>query len=195
MRSAGAAAQGSTAYLNLEPGDSHADMASVSALAGCGVSRVVIGLLHPLLHLRGQAVRALRAAGVAVSVLEPGCAAAQSQAGQRCLQACMLVNEVRTCLQRRLLAALQSQLGKGPVRLVPRGCSLWRAGWNNVCSAEGPSRWTLEAIGWSCRDDARQNGAQSSLSACSVLLHASVLCRRCSTELPLGGRCRCSSTR
>ena len=97
MRSAGAAAQGSTAYLNLEPGDSHADMASVSALAGCGVSRVVIGLLQPLQHLRGQAVRALRAAGVAVSVLEPGSAAAQSQAGQRCLQACMLVNEVRTC--------------------------------------------------------------------------------------------------
>ncbi|CAK0784832.1 hypothetical protein CVIRNUC_008037 [Coccomyxa viridis] len=93
VRSAGAAAQGSTAYLNLEPGDSHADMASVSALAGCGVSRVVIGLLHPLQHLRGQAVRALRAAGVAVSVLEPGSAAAQSQAGQRCLQACMLVNE------------------------------------------------------------------------------------------------------
>lgn len=46
------AAQGSTAYLNLETGDCHGDEAAVAALVQAGVSRVVIGLRHPLSHLR-----------------------------------------------------------------------------------------------------------------------------------------------
>ena len=90
---AGPAAGGATAYLNLETGDSHGDMSSVIALVNGGVSRVVIGLLHPLPHLRGQAVRTLKAAGVSVDVLQPDLAA-QGQAAQQCLQACLKVNEV-----------------------------------------------------------------------------------------------------
>jgi diaminohydroxyphosphoribosylaminopyrimidine deaminase/5-amino-6-(5-phosphoribosylamino)uracil reductase len=98
---AGAAARGCTAYLNLETGDSHGDMSSVSALISRGVSRVVIGLLHPLSHLRGQAVAALKAAGVHVDVLQQHSAAAQEQqsAAQRALQTCLQVNEVRRSLQ------------------------------------------------------------------------------------------------
>ena len=91
---AGPAAGGTTAYLNLETGDSHGDMSSVIALVKGGVSRVVIGLLHPLPHLRGQAVRTLKAAGVCVDLLQPALAA-QGQAAQQCLQACLKVNEVR----------------------------------------------------------------------------------------------------
>ena len=90
---AGPSARGTTAYLNLETGDSHGDMSSVVALVNSGVSRVVIGLLHPLPHLRGQAVRTLKAAGISVDVLQPG-PAAQGQAAQQCLQACLQVNEV-----------------------------------------------------------------------------------------------------
>ena len=97
MSQAGAPARGCTAYLNLETGDSHGDMSSVSTLVSSGVSRVVIGLLHPLLHLRGQAVAALRAAGVQVDVLPQHSGAAQGQhsAAQRALQMCLQVNEVR----------------------------------------------------------------------------------------------------
>lgn len=46
------AARGSTAYLNLETGDCHGDEAAVAALVQAGVSRVVVGLRHPLAHLR-----------------------------------------------------------------------------------------------------------------------------------------------
>jgi pyrimidine deaminase RibD-like protein len=60
------AAQGATAYLNLESGDCHGDDAAVHALINAQVSRVVIGIRHPLAHMRGTAIRALRAHGVAV---------------------------------------------------------------------------------------------------------------------------------
>ena len=58
------------AYLNLEPvhGVSAGESASVSALCDSGVTRVVVGLLHPLPRLRGQAVAALQAAGICVDV-------------------------------------------------------------------------------------------------------------------------------
>jgi diaminohydroxyphosphoribosylaminopyrimidine deaminase/5-amino-6-(5-phosphoribosylamino)uracil reductase len=46
------AARGATAYLNLETGDCHGDESAVAALVGAGVSRVVVGLRHPLAHLR-----------------------------------------------------------------------------------------------------------------------------------------------
>ena len=69
-RAAGPAARGCTAYLNLESGsDCHGDDAAVRALAGAGVARCVVGLRHPLPHLRGRAVAALRAAGLRVDVL------------------------------------------------------------------------------------------------------------------------------
>lgn len=101
MSQAGAAARGCTAYLNLETGDSHGDMSSVSALVSSGVSRVVIGLLHPLLHLRRQAVAALKAAGVQVDVLQQHSGAAQGQqsTAQRASQTCLQVNEVRPSRQ------------------------------------------------------------------------------------------------
>jgi diaminohydroxyphosphoribosylaminopyrimidine deaminase/5-amino-6-(5-phosphoribosylamino)uracil reductase len=46
------AARGATAYLNLETGDCHGDESAVAALVGAGVPRVVVGLRHPLAHLR-----------------------------------------------------------------------------------------------------------------------------------------------
>jgi diaminohydroxyphosphoribosylaminopyrimidine deaminase/5-amino-6-(5-phosphoribosylamino)uracil reductase len=71
-------------------------MSSVSALVSSGVSRVVVGLLHPLMHLRGQAAAALRAAGIPVDVLQQHSTAGQDQqsAAQRALQTCLQVNEV-----------------------------------------------------------------------------------------------------
>ena len=68
---AGGRARGGTAFLNLEPmhGEQAGDDSAVEALVGSGVGRVVVGLRHPLSHLRGKAIRALREAGVAVDVL------------------------------------------------------------------------------------------------------------------------------
>lgn len=63
------AARGATAYLNLECGDCHGDDSAVRALIQAGVSRVVVGLRHPLPHLRGKAIESLQSHGVAVDVL------------------------------------------------------------------------------------------------------------------------------
>ncbi|TKY65346.1 Riboflavin biosynthesis protein PYRR [Spatholobus suberectus] len=72
VQAAAAAAErcrGATAYLNMEPGDCHGDHSAVSALFQGGVKRVVIGMRHPLQHLRGNAVRALRNQGLHVDLL------------------------------------------------------------------------------------------------------------------------------
>lgn len=63
---ANGSAVGSTAYLNLESGNCHGDASPLSALIEAGVSRVVVGLRHPLQHLRGEAVQLLRSRGVTV---------------------------------------------------------------------------------------------------------------------------------
>ncbi len=116
---AGPAARGSIAYLNLETGDSHGDMSSVIALVNGGVSRVVIGLLHPLPHLRGQAVRTLKAAGVSVDVLQPDLAA-QGQAAQQCLQACLKVNEVSAASEHlALLSSKAPQIAQRSLTQMP----------------------------------------------------------------------------
>ncbi|KAI9083908.1 hypothetical protein K1719_034166 [Acacia pycnantha] len=69
VEAAGEHCCGGTAYLNMEPGDCHGDHTAVSALVQGGVKRVVIGMRHPLPHLRGNAVRAFRSQGVQVYVL------------------------------------------------------------------------------------------------------------------------------
>ncbi|XP_024356782.1 riboflavin biosynthesis protein PYRR, chloroplastic [Physcomitrium patens] len=88
---AGELAKNATAYLNLEPGDCHGDASAVRALRQAGVSRVVIGISHPLQHLHGKAISALRQGGVHVEVggqnlLECG------SSTQEALKACQLVN-------------------------------------------------------------------------------------------------------
>ncbi|KAJ7529805.1 hypothetical protein O6H91_15G066300 [Diphasiastrum complanatum] len=87
---AGEHARGATAYLNLEPGDCHGDESAVKALKLAGISRVVVGLRHPLKHLRGTAVSFLRGSGTIVDIL--------GEDQQKCLKiqdvlkACELVN-------------------------------------------------------------------------------------------------------
>nr|XP_029117464.1 riboflavin biosynthesis protein PYRR, chloroplastic isoform X3 [Elaeis guineensis] len=66
---AGGLARGATAYLNLEPDDCYGDHTPVSSLVQAGISRVVVGLRHPLKHLRGKAIKSLRSEGVPVDVL------------------------------------------------------------------------------------------------------------------------------
>ncbi|XP_039118666.1 riboflavin biosynthesis protein PYRR, chloroplastic isoform X3 [Dioscorea cayenensis subsp. rotundata] len=61
--------RGATAYLNLEPGDCYGDLTPVSSLVQAGISRVVVGIRHPLHHLRGKAIQALRSQGVQVDVV------------------------------------------------------------------------------------------------------------------------------
>lgn len=51
-------ARGCIAYLNLEPTDSDGGSLAVKALIESGIDRVVIGMLHPLPHLRGRAIKA-----------------------------------------------------------------------------------------------------------------------------------------
>ncbi|KAG2454456.1 hypothetical protein HYH02_001475 [Chlamydomonas schloesseri] len=69
VAAAGPAARGATAYLNLEPGDCHGEAAAVEALVRAGVGRVVVGLRHPLRHLRSRGIGLLRGAGLRVDVL------------------------------------------------------------------------------------------------------------------------------
>eukprot|EP00884_Botryococcus_braunii_P000245 jgi/Botrbrau1/10220/Bobra.0362s0010.1 len=90
VRLVGEGARGCTAYLNLETGDCHGEDASVKALLQAGVSRVVVGLRHPLTHLRGQAILALQRNGVHVEVAGEVPASA---AVQEARQACLEVNE------------------------------------------------------------------------------------------------------
>lgn len=89
---AGRAADG-TAYLNLETGDCHGDAAGIRALLHSGVSRVVIGMRHPLPVLRGHAVDALRAAGVHVSVLNEATCAADADDVDAALRSVLSANE------------------------------------------------------------------------------------------------------
>ncbi|PKI33595.1 hypothetical protein CRG98_046014, partial [Punica granatum] len=80
---------GATAYLNMEPGDCHGDSTAVSALVQAGIVRVVVGMRHPLQHLRGNAVRALRSQGIRVDVLGEDL---QSKAVEEAQKSCHLVN-------------------------------------------------------------------------------------------------------
>lgn len=59
-----------------------------------GVSRVVIGIRHPLSHLRGIAIKSLRGAGLTVDVLGESGSSAEPERLQECLNACLWVNEV-----------------------------------------------------------------------------------------------------
>eukprot|EP00232_Nephroselmis_pyriformis_P006995 CAMPEP_0182889366 /NCGR_PEP_ID=MMETSP0034_2-20130328/21990_1 /TAXON_ID=156128 /ORGANISM="Nephroselmis pyriformis, Strain CCMP717" /LENGTH=452 /DNA_ID=CAMNT_0025022855 /DNA_START=185 /DNA_END=1539 /DNA_ORIENTATION=+ len=98
VAAAGAGARGGTAYLNLESGDCHGDDSAVNSLIEAGVTRVVVGLKHPLKHLHGRAIEVLAGAGVEVQVLgfngsasgpESDLAAAEEEA----VLACLRVNE------------------------------------------------------------------------------------------------------
>ncbi|XP_043688654.1 riboflavin biosynthesis protein PYRR, chloroplastic isoform X2 [Telopea speciosissima] len=89
VEAAGELCKGATAYLNMEPGDCYADQTSVSSLIKAGISRVVVGIRHPLRHLRGNAIRALRSEGVQVDVLGEDL---QSEATEEALKACLFVN-------------------------------------------------------------------------------------------------------
>ncbi|KAF8061418.1 hypothetical protein HT031_004509 [Scenedesmus sp. PABB004] len=109
-REAREAARGATAYVNLETGDCHGDEAAVGALLGAGVARVVVGLRHPLAHLRNKAVRAYAAAGLAVDVLgeAPLGGGAAPGAADAALARCLAANEA--LLHRAVLRAPLSVL-------------------------------------------------------------------------------------
>ncbi|GKV40175.1 hypothetical protein SLE2022_058450 [Rubroshorea leprosula] len=61
--------RGAAAYLHTEPGDCLGDHTAFSALVQAGIKRVVVGIRHPLQHLRGNSIRALRGQGLHVEVL------------------------------------------------------------------------------------------------------------------------------
>eukprot|EP00249_Psilotum_nudum_P007571 c20661_g1_i3 orf=333-2045(+) len=87
---AGEYARGATAYVNLEPGDCHGDDRGMLSLLQADVSRVVVGLRHPLKHFRGKSIKALRRAGIKVDVV--GENLRDNGAIEEALKACMLVN-------------------------------------------------------------------------------------------------------
>ncbi|CAI9090880.1 OLC1v1025756C1 [Oldenlandia corymbosa var. corymbosa] len=89
VESAGELCRGATAYLNMEPGDCYSDLTAVSAIVNAGISRVVVGIRHPLQHLRGNAIRALRSEGLQVDVLGEDI---QSKTIEDALKSCLLVN-------------------------------------------------------------------------------------------------------
>jgi diaminohydroxyphosphoribosylaminopyrimidine deaminase/5-amino-6-(5-phosphoribosylamino)uracil reductase len=63
------ATDGSTLYLNMEPGYSLGEELVVDRILQARVKRVVVGMESPLVHLRGRAIQALEEAGVKVDVL------------------------------------------------------------------------------------------------------------------------------
>ena len=60
-----------------------------------GVARAVVGLRHPLAHLRGAGVAAMRRAGVAVDVLGEAPVLGSPERCAEALDACVRVNEVQ----------------------------------------------------------------------------------------------------
>ncbi|KAJ6814239.1 riboflavin biosynthesis protein PYRR, chloroplastic isoform X1 [Iris pallida] len=86
---AGELAAGATAYINMESGDCSGDLAPVSSLVQAGISRVVVGIRHPLRHFRGKAIHALRRHGVQVDVVGEDL---QSKVYEEALKSCLLVN-------------------------------------------------------------------------------------------------------
>ncbi|XP_008775896.2 riboflavin biosynthesis protein PYRR, chloroplastic [Phoenix dactylifera] len=86
---AGGLARGATAYLNLEPDDCYGDRTPVSSLVQAGISRVVVGLRHPLEHLRGKAIKSLRSEGVQVDVVGEDL---NGKVFEEALKSCLVVN-------------------------------------------------------------------------------------------------------
>ncbi|KAK0591791.1 hypothetical protein LWI29_008121 [Acer saccharum] len=89
VEAGGERCRGATAYLNLEPGDCHGDHTAVSALVQAGITRAVVGIRHPLQHLRGKAVCALRSQGLQVDVLGEDL---QSKVMEEARKSCLIVN-------------------------------------------------------------------------------------------------------
>lgn len=126
-RLAGEAARGATAYLNLETGDCHGEAAAVEALVQAGVARAVVGLRHPLPHLRGVAIAALRGAGLAVAVLgEAPCSAPEAQR-EAALDACLAANEalLHRAVTRRPLGLLKYAMTLDGKIATHTGHSAW----------------------------------------------------------------------
>lgn len=89
VEAAGGFSKGSTAYLNMEPGDCHGDHSAVSALVQAGIKRVVVGIRHPLQHLHGNAIRSLRGQGLQVDVVGEDL---KSKIMEEARKSCLLVN-------------------------------------------------------------------------------------------------------
>ena len=82
LAQAGAAAQGATAYVTLEPCAHHGQTPPCAdALVGAGVARVVVALGDPDPRVNGQGLARLRAAGIEVSEGIGAAAARADQAG------------------------------------------------------------------------------------------------------------------
>ncbi|KAG4922522.1 hypothetical protein JHK84_051365 [Glycine max] len=77
-----------------EEDDCHGDHSAVSALLQGGVKRVVVGMRHPLQHLRGNAVRALRNQGLHVDLLGEDLTSNLIEDAQK---ECLLVNAPLIC--------------------------------------------------------------------------------------------------
>lgn len=130
---------GCTAYLNLETGDCHGDSASLSALIQAEVSRVVIGIRHPLAHCRGAAIHDLRQHGVRVDVLgEAPCLEAVAWE-ESVLQKCFVANEVcslplwlELCVATQICAHCSLAV---PWHFLNKTVYILIDGWAEVCNA------------------------------------------------------------
>lgn len=89
IETAGDLARGATAYLNMEPGDCYGDHTPVSSLVQAGIDRVVVGIRHPLQHLRGKAIQTLRSEGIRVDVVAEDL---NNKIYEEALKSCLVVN-------------------------------------------------------------------------------------------------------
>eukprot|EP00899_Mesostigma_viride_P017882 jgi/Mesvir1/26095/Mv06814-RA.2 len=127
VRMAGERARGATAFLNLEPAHGTGELAAVEALVQGGVSRVVIGLLHPLPVMRGRAAAALRQAGVAVDVVGVQTEDGGTSNGAMAAAACLDVNRplVYRCATQRPYSVLKYAMTLDGKIAAASGHSAW----------------------------------------------------------------------
>ena len=110
-----------------------------------GVSRVVVGLRHPLLHARNRTISALRARGMRVDVLPTSDATQGTELG-RTYRACLLANESLLVRARRgrpmsVLKYAMTLDGKiATCGATARGCRVPRAGRRFLRRAGSPTR-------------------------------------------------------
>ena len=154
------------AYVNLEPvhGLCAGDLSAVEALVGAGVMRVVVGLPHPLPRLRGCAIAALQAAGLAVDVMSADAAAADPALSAAWL-AVLRVNEA---LLHRAVTGRPFSVWKYAMTLDGKiasstGHSAWVTG--PCVRVRGPSFFPLTPLRSSCRSYCPRAGVQR---ACSL---------------------------
>ena len=126
-RAANGGAKGGTAYINLETGDCPGDSTGIQALVSAGVSRIVVGMRHPLSSQRGVAVAAWRSHGITVEILGESQCKASAESFEATMDAVTLANEalLHRAVLRRPMGILKYAMTMDGKIAASSGHSAW----------------------------------------------------------------------